>query len=525
MVNSPRSKLFCLFSTPLLLLAFLSMACGRRIASTAESFNVTGIDLPATIATIVTATAETPGLAAPHTANILEQKNTPTPDDPHPLPTLRNESEEYVVKAGDTLMSIAQRYQVGLQAVVEANELANPDYLEIGQILVIPEQIPSTPGTGFKVIPDSELVYSPTSIGFEVEDYVKTRSGYIAGYNEEIDGEILSGSQIVTRVAQEFSVNPRLLLAVLEYRSGWVTQSQPKESTLETPIVIAESWRKGLYLQLAYAANNLNRGFYLWRAGAVGFWILKSGEIVPIDAQINAGTAGVQQFFALLVERPEWDEAVGPDGLYETYSRLFGFPFARVVEPVVPSGLVQPEMQLPFEAGETWLFTGGPHGGWGDGSAWAALDFAPEGEPLGCVTSDKWVVAVADGAILRTGNGVVIQDLDMGEANPNDGFEQTGWVVLYMHIESRDRVLPGTYLRAGERIGHPSCEGGLSSGTHVHLARRYNGEWITADGKIPFVLDGWVSSGDGVMYDGYLTREGVTVEAWEGNFPENRISR
>jgi hypothetical protein len=31
-------------------------------------------------------------------------------------------------------------------------------------------------------------------------------------------------------------------------------------------------------------------------------------------------------------------------------------------------------------------------------------------------------------------------------------------VVLYMHIESRDRVEPGTFLRAGERVGHPSCE-------------------------------------------------------------------
>ena len=58
-------------------------------------------------------------------------------------------------------------------------------------------------------------------------------------------------------------------------------------------------------------------------------------------------------------------------------------------------------MQLPFEKGTTWSFTGGPHGGWDSGSAWAALDFAPPGEPAGCVSSDAWVVAVADGLILR----------------------------------------------------------------------------------------------------------------------------
>jgi murein DD-endopeptidase MepM/ murein hydrolase activator NlpD len=135
------------------------------------------------------------------------------------------------------------------------------------------------------------------------------------------------------------------------------------------------------------------------------------------------------------------------------------------------------------------------------------------------VQSDYWAVAVADGPILRAGNGAVIQDLD------GDGLEQTGWVVLYMHIEGRDRVKPGTVLKAGERIGHPSCEGGASSGTHMHLARKYNGEWIPADQTLPFILDGWVSRGDNREYDGFLERKGKTIEAWEGVRQENIITR
>jgi hypothetical protein len=78
-------------------------------------------------------------------------------------------------------------------------------------------------------------------------------------------------------------------------------------------------------------------------------------------------------------------------------------------------------------------------------------------------------------------------------------------------------------VKVGDRIGHPSCEGGVSNGTHVHFARRYNGVWISADGALPFDLEGWISSGDGVEYDGWLSRDGKTIEAWDRRLPENQI--
>jgi murein DD-endopeptidase MepM/ murein hydrolase activator NlpD len=223
--------------------------------------------------------------------------------------------------------------------------------------------------------------------------------------------------------------------------------------------------------------------------------------------------------FALLYDREHWDLAVSENGLFTIYQKFFGYPFDYAIDPILPPDLSQPSLQLPFEPGLDWAFTGGPHGGWGDGSAWAALDFAPPGGAHGCVSSDAWEVTVADGLIVRAADGEVVQDLD------GDGFEQTGWTILYMHVESRDRVQAGTYLKAGERIGHPSCEGGYSTGTHLHLARRYNGEWIPADQNLPFVMGGWVSQGTGIEYEGYLERDGQKVEAWEGDVPQNKIHR
>lgn len=44
----------------------------------------------------------------------------------------------YVVRTGDTLYSIAMRFGVSLQALAAANRIANPGYIQIGQVLVIP---------------------------------------------------------------------------------------------------------------------------------------------------------------------------------------------------------------------------------------------------------------------------------------------------------------------------------------------------------------------------------------------------
>jgi LasA protease len=443
---------------------------------------------------------------------------TPTPDAFHFSPSAASGPETYAVQSGDTLTTIAYRYGMSVDVLMAANGLTDPNVLSAGQVLTIPHPTPQAAGSNFKIIPDSELVYGPMSAAFDVDAFVRMKGGYLSGYAQEIDGERLTGAQVVVRVAQNYSVNPRLLLALLDYRSGWVTNHDPAPETLTEPLDVADGWHEGLYLQLTWAADALNRGYYLWRVDGITSWNLADGSAAPADPSINAGTAGVQSFFAQQDDYSAWLRDVSVNGLFAAYYALFGYPFDLAIEPILPADLLQPPMQLPFESGAPWAFTGGPHGGWDDGSAWAALDFAPAGTE-GCVQSEAWVTAVADGLIVRAGNGAVVQDLD------GDGYEQTGWTVLYMHVESRDRVGVGRYVRAGERIGHPSCEGGFAPATHLHLARRLNGEWISADGLVPFNLEGWISSGTGVGYDGYLTRGGQTVEAYNGTEAFNQIQR
>jgi len=102
----------------------------------------------------------------------------------------------------------------------------------------------------------------------------------------------------------------------------------------------------------------------------------------------------------------------------------------------------------------------------------------------------------------------------------SDGDEHTGWVVFYLHIAKQDRVPVGTTVKAGDPLGHPSCEGGRSTGTHIHIARKYNGEWIVADGVIPFDLAGWRPIRGNEAYSGWLIKGDMKVLA--NTNPDNR---
>ena len=140
---------------------------------------------------------------------------TPTPDPPHALPRVRTQVEQYTVQAGDTLASVAQRYTVSIPQILQANGLSDPNYVEVGQVLSIPLPDPANSGPGYKIIPDSELVYSPSNAGFDTAGTIAAFNGYLATYKEEVvPGLTMSGTEIVQRIATEYSVNPRLLLAV-----------------------------------------------------------------------------------------------------------------------------------------------------------------------------------------------------------------------------------------------------------------------------------------------------------------------
>ena len=441
---------------------------------------------------------------------------TPIP----PLPDLGDEGPLFIyfTQSGETLSAVANRFGVDPEQIASPDPIPFEQLLPPGQELLIPDQIGDVEFLE-PLLPDSEVIYSPSTKDFNIQDFVNNAGGYLSTYGETVKGGWLSGTDIVQKVAQENSINPRLLLALLEFRSGWVLGQPTDPSTISHPIGFYVPDFEGLYYELVLTATHLGVGYYGWRSGTLTRLTFPDGSTVRVSPGLNPGTVALQALSSKLNNQDEWrDNLYSSEGFMSLYQRMYGDPWERATQ-VIPAGLEQPNFELPFAPGERWSFTGGPHLSWNSGSSRGALDFSPvTGEPA-CTTSKAWVTASAAGRVTRASDNVVAIDLD------GDGHEGTGWVLVYLHIVDQDIISAGTWVEVNQPLGHPSCERGKSTGTHVHIARKYNGEWISADGTVPYILSGWEVQIGEKSYQGAMTNGDQTVTANPGGPSSSLIIR
>jgi LysM repeat protein len=103
---------------------------------------------------------------------------------------------EYVVKPGDTLLSIAIEFGVSANDIIAANTLSNPNNLFVGQTITIPNYQPQTPSTPIPAMPYEYVIQAGDTLlsiaqRFGVSADAIIQANTLRDANNLIQGQVL----------------------------------------------------------------------------------------------------------------------------------------------------------------------------------------------------------------------------------------------------------------------------------------------------------------------------------------------
>ncbi len=299
-------------------IALASLSCSQGYVSPAEltatavlqpHVGNTAVPPTAQVITSVENTETIPETVIPTFTDMPDITSTPRPTrtpDPNATP---KPPIQYYTQAGDTLPSITGRFGVSADQIVSTAYIPENGLINPGTLLIIPDVLDEVYDATL-VMPDSEVVYSPSAADFDLFAFIEEAAGHLSRYKEPVGSKQYSGAELVQRVAQENSINPYLLLALLEFKSGWLYGNPENFAEAEYPMGMIRLEYKGLYKQLSWTVQQLNIGYYGWRAGTLSSLQFKDGSTVRISPALNAGSAAVQYLFSRWYDQMEWSGAL-----------------------------------------------------------------------------------------------------------------------------------------------------------------------------------------------------------------------
>jgi N-acetylmuramoyl-L-alanine amidase len=140
----------------------------------------------------------------------------------------------YVVHPGDTLSAIALRHGTTVSALAEANHLADPNLIRIGQLLQIPDSKLGTPeytsksadSETYTVVHGDTLISIARRYGLDLTALARNNGLNVnaplhVGVVLHLPGRIARVNALLTHVANQVGVDPKLVKAVAWMESGW----------------------------------------------------------------------------------------------------------------------------------------------------------------------------------------------------------------------------------------------------------------------------------------------------------------
>ncbi|KZN41441.1 peptidase M23 [Pseudoalteromonas luteoviolacea] len=300
---------------------------------------------------------------------------------------------------------------------------------------------------------------------------------------------LIDHQEVLLHWAGHTSINPKLLLALMEQASQLL--SSPTKQALNKPFA---EWsdKVGFASQLEDVALKLSQRFYAFELYTSEH---KSEKSNPSTAALTS-LLGSTSALASLAKQYK-----------TTFSQDLFAPKKVQFEAANVEPQVNFSMNLPWPSGYAW-YSGGAHSNTGSGYPYSSLDFNNGSGGWGSNT--PWVQAAHGGTVTRY------------SACNIRVTHSSGYATQYYHMDNL-QYGSGDYISAGAWLGRYAnnrsmalCQGGQSSGPHVHFSLLYNGRFISLHNTYisGYRIDVGNSNYDDNCYRFYFERNNYRTCAW-----------
>jgi len=262
---------------------------------------------------------------------------------------------DYVAQSGDNLDLLSLRFGTTPSEILFSNPEIPKDITTLppGYPMKMPIYYIPFWGPSYQIIPDAAFVYGPDLLDFDLHVFLDSTNGWFKHYGAFIQEKYRNAAGIIKYYAENYSLNPKLLLALVEYQTGALSNPE-RDPSQESTFLGFENYHSSVELQISYAADLLNDGFYRYFNGELTSLVLENGIIENIDPWQNSATVALHYYFSQVYQGEAYKKAIGPDGFAKTFKDLFGDPWQRNLT-VLPGSLTQPQFILPLKAAQPGL--------------------------------------------------------------------------------------------------------------------------------------------------------------------------
>ena len=346
------------------------------------------------------------------------------------------------------------------------------------------------------LVSDGQFVWGPNVGDFNIGAFLDDQGSPLAAYAPDIE-----------LWASYSSVNPKVLIAILELRYGWVS-GFPDSITEDEMRSTIEDTAMGL-------ASTFYEHMHTWGALRPPFSpvpslgpsiLLEDGSVASLDPSLSSATVALITAMADDISPAGYESKFA--GMTRDFNTIFGAMFPEsdpldISNEIVPLN-APPEglFQLPFPLGAEWVASG-PHS-WNGGSwppPFSSIDFFTGGGSC-AAPPNQYAVAAAYGTVNRPYGYSCWLEIDHGN----------GWVTSYYHLSN---LYSGAPIGRDGKVGTIACEtcaGGFATGPHVHFSLKYNGAYVSLEGV---EFSGWKVHAGSVPYNsGSFERDGTFLNAY-----------